>query len=493
MPKPSVFVSKLRSRGITPQRNRLTPLDSPFTAFTLPSQGKHRDALLAKFSDSPDLTRSLLAAPVPRARSTLTTREFHSSDFQSLGLRESRSQWRSENPLLGIIHLEFALRVDPQLDPREMEYQRSVEPPPVVLTARLLDIYLLPVAAAHEPSPTTIAAVGELISYQVYAHLDGVVDALYSMHVDEDEDDLGFIYWEYPELVRVELQGEDRVVEHDRALIHAEAAIHGKPHQDHDEVVRRLLPEDGRFDVARRPRDNDFDLTLGIAIKGRAAYEKPRIARAKPNETHHLLIHTDPVLRLHGGRVINLSAMAAMQSRADEKRAEREMEQFLLDEEEVDWGPGYDHRLARMKENTTHQPIKWVIVSDDGTGVFAAVPVPASEFDLTRLITTLDTIWSGQHGMLRGQPTNVSFPTAYATPGARSQIEWHLGQRSIKLVRPKSGFHTPLSLIKTWSDASRCMKAYSVSRDSTPSTVSWPFLESWTPGASTRRACPFVL
>lgn len=475
MPAPSAFVARLRSRGIG-SRDVHHGWRDGMSITHLAERGKHREAVAAEFAEAPSLTRELLAAPVPRARSTLSSRALYCSDYASLSLKHSAASWRVPETCLAIVHLEFGLEVGANVDPRDRAWAQPPPPPQVLLTVRLLDAYLPP-PAGNIDQAWTLDRVAEAVFQEAYERLGGVVDALYDLHADEDES-----YWEYPGLVRIALQGRPENAQHRLILGETEQWFAHATHDSAGEVGERLLPSGETFPVEHVGPDANYERALAIALRGRAAFEKPKLARAEPNGMHHLLIRSDPVLRICGDRVTNLAAMAALQTTADENRAKRVIEDYGLDEDDdrVDWGPGFEARLARMKANPKHQAVKWVFIVDDGTGAFAAVPIPATELDVDRLVAVLDAIWAGEHGVLRGPPKELSVPAAYATQEAREQIQRSVASRAVALVHPKSGFGTPIHVTKVWCEASRTMKKYERAlRNTWPATFSWAFVQAW--------------
>lgn len=475
MPGPSEFVAILRSRGISSRKVAHEWRDR-VSITHIPERGKHREAVAEELKQAPSLTHELLKAPVPRGRSTLSSRALYCSDYASLSLQHLAQTWRGPETRLAIVHVEFGLEVGANIDPRDREWKQPPPPPQLVLTVRLLDAYLA-ASAGDVDEGLTLDRIADAVFEEAYGRLGGVVDALYDLHAKEDES-----YWEYPGLVRIALQGRPEIAQHKLILGAMEDRFAHAAHGREDEVTERLLPPGETFSVAHVAPDANYERALEIALHGRGALEKPRPARSEPNGMHHLLIRSDPVLRIRGDRVTNLAGMAVLQTTADENRAKRVIEDYGLDEDDdrVDWGPGFEARLARMRDNPKHQAVKWVFVVDDGTGAFAAVPIPASELDVDRLVAVLDVIWAGEHGVIRGRPKALSLPTAYATRDAREQIKRLAETRGLVLASPKSGFGTPLHVTKVWCDASRRITKYeSGFRSARPTTYSWAFVEAW--------------
>lgn len=323
----------------------------------------------------------------------------------------------------------------------------------MVLALRVLDVHVQQVDPLRVEYITE--AMGWALSDLLFHHLDALTPAVYDLR----DDDYGSGY--YHDLVRFEIQGNEAVpvvvsVMEAAETFFREACDTAEPRYESHE----WLDLESGIELRRTAVDADFEDALLQGISSRKSAEKPKPARAQPNSLHHVLLCTDPILRISHGKVINLSRLAALQVAASEQRAHTLMEDEGRDEWEVDWGPDYDQRLATMKSNPTHMAITWLFLVDAGTQVFAVTPVPSAELTIDTLLQFMDAAWRGEHGLLRGPPVAVSLPVAYATTErARSHLAQCLAQRGVALHKPASGFATPLHMARLWCGDTRDMQS----------------------------------
>lgn len=477
MPKPSEFVLALRSHGI--HESQLRRPDSPFErryfASHVAKNGSKRDEVLSELELASQLTRDLLSASLPRSKSELTSRQLHCSNFVRIGVWGHPPNQSSKRRLLALVHASIELDVPADFDPRDTWFPQGIALQPMVLTLRLLDLHLCKVA------PIDFDAVQEwlgwALSQQLFDHLVGPTLGLYDL--ENGLDDHAYVP---KDLLRIRLQGNGTLSSRSvlsRTEQQFRTTCTGSSWPRLEAMERFEL--EGGVSIEQGSADDSFERSVTDCLTSRKASAKPKRVHEAPQAVHHLMICSDPVLRLSKGLVINLSAMAVMQSKADASRAEMDMEEFDLDDDEVDWGPGYESRLQRMRENSVHELLKWIFVVDDGTNVFAAVPVPASQLNISTLHDILQSVWRGEHGILRGPPLRLSLPTRYATDAARGELAMLLDRSGVQLTKPTSGFASPIWLKKVWTNASCRIEKYDrcfISR-SPPASMSLQMVRDW--------------
>lgn len=481
MPKPSAFIKAVRRHRLrAAEPSYRPPVDPQYHDLELaPQSGKKRDDLLAELVGDAGHTRPLLSATLPQPRSTLDSHALHMSSFVRLAIwTRPHYHYKDARRLRAIIHAEIALSAPADLDPEDPYRERTVPLPQMVMRLRALDVHLQPGDRGDVDYLTE--ALGCALGDQLLQHVNQLTSAVYSY---QDDDLYGF-HRQYRDLIRFELQAErsapfvapimDRVETWFR-----QACQSADPHHE----LHEWLDVRDSIDLQMIGVDAAFQDAMTQGLTSRKSADKPKRPRAVPNAIHHLLIRTDPILRIRNGKVINLSRLAAMQTTASERHIEAVMDAYDLDDDEVDWGPSYDERLAAMKRNPDQERLKWVFVVDDGTQVFAAFPVPTSELSIDRIVQLLDVAWKGEMGLLRGLPVAVSLPTAYASEAARAYLETQLRSRQVGLTRPASGFATPLNVVKAWCERSAWIEPWQSpslsSRIRAPATMSLQYLADW--------------
>ena len=471
MPKPSTFIKDVRHYGMKPQEfgNSSSPIDLQFHVLELgPRSGKGRDELLAQLRGGSTQTLTLLRAPMPSPRSSIDSRSLRCSSYVRIVIWSRSSRYGKPEELQALVHAEYSLRAPVDFDPDMVWLEGNESTSPMVMTIRVIDVHF----QQDQQSEYLTECLGWALSDQLFAHLNDL-----TIPISHCRDD-GYGFENYQNLFRFEIQSDVAFSKVANVINAAEsffreACASAEPRH---EVHEWLYLQNG-VDLRQTDVDADFQDAVEQFLSGRKSLVKPKPERAAPNGIHHLLLCTDPVLRLSHGKVVNLSRLAAMQAAAHERRHEM-IESDELDENQVDWGPDYEDRLEAMKQNPNLSAIKWVFLVDDGTQVFASLPIPVTELTLDKIQQFMDSAWRGEHGLLRGPPQAVSLPAAYTTEAARQQLGEHLSKRGVTLEKPKSGFATPLHLARLWCQASSEMR--SANRETaTPASVSFDYVREW--------------
>lgn len=482
MPKPSEFIKLVRHHGWRSSNFSLygCPVDLRSLDLELaPQRGKQRDVIVAQLRDPTPTTDALLRATLPSPRTTIDSQQLHGSSFVRIALWHRQSyHYKHNRQLLALIHAEYALRAPVDLNPDDVLRSHTVPTPQLVLTLRLLDVYIQQDASMHVEEINE--ALGWALSDQLFQHMDSLTSAVYDAQNFRDYSRLND-----SGLVRVEMQGDAKDPHVATLLDNAEINFRDVCETGHPRYEPfEWLDLEAGVDIQRITTDSAFEQALQHGRTSRKCAEKPPRDRAAPNAMHHLLLRQDPELRWRNGKVINLWRLARMQIQASDDRITAELEAQGIDwrdTEAEDWGPSLEQRSEQMARNPDLEPITWVFVIDDGTGVFAAIPVRTSELSPSRLLEVVKDAWHGQHGLLRGPPASLSVPVAYLQTKARTEWAQQMQACGVELTAPTSGFAAPLHVTKAWCEASKRMGK--ADRDGTPSKLpaatSIKYVQDW--------------
>lgn len=474
MPKPSTFVSQIRKFGFKLRQSERSFLirlgsDVEFVA----SSGKARDEVVAKCKAPSHMTRNLLLAPLPSARSDLSSSLITASSFVRLAKWERQGyRDKAARRLRGVLHAELALEGPVDLDLLDPEREYITPVADLEITFRLLDIHVQEHDAAALES--TIASIAHACTAVLFNHIDSLTLPVYETCNYGDHSECPF-----RDLLRICLQGDssNAVAMNILDLIEDQIRNYCSANERGFEFSEWLELGDG-IDVERLSIDARFEKALAHAVFGRKIDAKPKRQRAPANDTHHLLICEDPVLRISGDQVVNLSRRAMAQFRAGEARARARADETGEDPEELDWGPDYSEILEKLKKSSRYKNLAWLFLVDDATQAFAVTPVESMKLTNEFILSFSQAAWTGEYGILSGPPRAISMPVAYGSDFTRDDLYNALARQDIALEKPASGFATPLHIARSWCSESQRIRSRVLDYD-TPVSVTFDFLREW--------------